>query len=79
MNWKPQVILYADDVVVLHKDKTAIEHCQRLTADWLASIGLELNPSKTRITHTLGTETDKAGFNFLGFVRHVRCIRGCYA
>ena len=79
MNWKPQVIRYADDVVVLHRDKTAIEHCQRLTADWLADMGLELNPSKTRIAYTLQTKAGEAGFNFLGFVRHVRCIRGCYA
>lgn len=52
-NWKPQIIRYADDLVVLHRDKTAIEHCQRLTADWLAGMGLELSPSKTRIAHTL--------------------------
>jgi RNA-directed DNA polymerase len=67
MSWKPQIIRYADDVVVLHRDKTAIEHCQRLTADWLADIGLELSPMKTRIAHTLYSEESEAGFNFLGF------------
>lgn len=67
MSWKPQIIRYADDVVVLHRDKTAIEHCQRLTADWLTDIGLELSPMKTRIAHTLHSEEGEAGFNFLGF------------
>ena len=66
-NWKPQIIRYADDLVVLHRDKTAIEHCQRLTADWLAGMGLELSPSKTRIAHTLQPVGDEAGFDFLGF------------
>jgi len=65
--WKPQVIRYADDLVVLHRDKTAIEHCQRLAADWLADIGLELSPTKTRIAHTLQAEEREAGFQFLGF------------
>ena len=67
MNWKPQVIRYADDLVVLHRDKTAIEHCQRLIADWLAGIGLELSPTKTRTAHTLQPEGGEAGFHFLGF------------
>jgi RNA-directed DNA polymerase len=67
LSWKPQIIRYADDVVVLHRDKTAIEHCQRLTAHWLTGIGLELSPAKTRITHTLHSEEGEAGFNFLGF------------
>ena len=75
-NWKPQVIRYADDLVILHRDKTAIEHCQRLAADWLAEIGLELSPSKTRIAHTLHPEGGQAGFNFLGFqIRQYRASR----
>ncbi len=65
--WQPQVIRYADDLVVLHRDKTSIEHCQRLTADWLADIGLELSPTKTRIAHTLQPEQGRTGFSFLGF------------
>ena len=67
MSRKPQVIRYADDLVVLHRDKTAIEHCQQLTADWLAGMGLELSLSKTRIAHTLQPQGGEAGFNFLGF------------
>ena len=72
-SWKPQVIVYADDLVVLHRDKGVIEQCQRLTADWLAGIGLELSPSKTRIAHTLEAENGEAGFCFLGF--HIRQYR----
>src|SRR5262249_34998035 len=34
---------------------------------WLGEIGLELNESKTRITHTLETIEGEAGFVFLGF------------
>lgn len=70
MNWKPQVIVYADDLVILHRDKGVIEYCQQLTTDWLAGMGLELNPTKTRIAHTLEAENGKAGFQFLGF--HIR-------
>lgn len=35
---------------------------------WLSGIGLELNPSKTRIAHTLKPiNNEEPGFNFLGF------------
>jgi RNA-directed DNA polymerase len=67
MNWKPQIIRYADDLVILHRDKTVIEQCQQLTAEWLTEMGLELSPSKTRITHTFQSEGGEKGFNFLGF------------
>lgn len=67
----PVVIRYADDLVVFHKDREVIEKCQRILSEWLTRMGLELKPSKTRITHTFLNERDrKAGFNFLGF--HVR-------
>ena len=72
-SWRPRVIVYADDLVVLHRDRDVIEHCQRLTADWLAGIGLELHPSKTRIAHTLQSEGGEAGLHFLGF--HIRQYR----
>jgi len=54
-------------LVVLHEDKDVIAKAQETTATWLATMGLELKPSKTRITHTL-TETDgQVGFDFLGW------------
>jgi RNA-directed DNA polymerase len=65
--WKPQVIRYADDFVVLHSDRTVIEQCQQLVNDWLKPMGLQLKPSKTRITHTLETVDGQVGFDFLGF------------
>jgi RNA-directed DNA polymerase len=65
--WKPQVIRYADDFVVLHPDLTVIEQCQQLVSDWLKPMGLQLKPSKTRIAHTLKSVNGQVGFDFLGF------------
>ena len=65
--WQPTVIRYADDLVVLHRDRIVIEEAQKITADWLTSMGLELKPSKTRIAHTLIKQNGIAGFDFLGF------------
>ena len=62
------VIRYADDFVVLHKDKAVIQRCREIISDWLAGIGLELKTEKTRLTHTLYpelSEDGKAGFDFL--------------
>ncbi|MGJ5674724.1 MAG: group II intron reverse transcriptase/maturase [Nostochopsis sp.] len=61
------LIRYADDFVIMHKDKAVVECCQRIIADWLTGMGLELNEKKTRIVHSY------EGFNFLGFnVRQYR-------
>ena len=65
--WKPTVIRYADDLVVLHADKAAIEQIQQLVSTWLAEMGLALKPSKTCITHTLLPCENHLGFDFLGF------------
>ena len=65
--WQPIVIRFADDFVVLHPDRAIIEQCQRIATEWLADMGLELKPSKTRITHTLHLHDGNVGFNFLGF------------
>lgn len=67
---KPGLIRYADDFVVLHPTMAGVEKAKRIVEQWLANMGLELKPSKTRITHTLEGE---AGFDFLGFqVRQYR-------
>jgi RNA-directed DNA polymerase len=71
--WKPLVIRYADDFVVLHEDAAVIEHARQVAADWLAGMGLELKPSKTRVAHTLHPHDGPVGFDFLGF--HVRQFR----
>ena len=66
---KPQPILvrYADDLVVLHKDLEVIESAQQFLTQWLIPMGLELKPSKTRITHTLVPYQGAVGFDFLGY------------
>ena len=64
---KPIVVRYADDFVVMHPDLAVIERAQQTANEWLAGMGLELNPSKTRTTHTLNWHNEKCGFDFLGF------------
>lgn len=62
------LIRYADDFVVLHKDIAVVQRCQQIITEWLKGIGLELKPSKTRLTHTLNKYGEEnAGFDFLGF------------
>jgi RNA-directed DNA polymerase len=61
------IIRYADDFVVLHKDREIIMKAKAYIERWLTGVGLELKPSKTRIGHTLLNENGTAGFNFLGF------------
>src|SRR5262249_8505869 len=63
----PIMVRFADDFVVLHRDRNVIEQCQRFIMGWLQPMGLELKPSKTRITHTLETGEHEPGFDFLGF------------
>jgi RNA-directed DNA polymerase len=67
VEWQPYVIRYADDFVALHEDAAVIRHVQQLASTWLADLGLELKPSKTRITHTLHPYEGNIGFDFLGF------------
>jgi RNA-directed DNA polymerase len=69
-SYAPQVIRYADDLVVLHDNLDTIKECQALLTDWLQPMGLELKASKTRLTHTLTPHEGELGFNFLGF--HIR-------
>jgi RNA-directed DNA polymerase len=60
------IIRYADDFVFIHRDKDIVEKAQTVISDWLAEVGLELKPSKTRIAHTIENLDGKAGFDFLG-------------
>ena len=64
---KAKVIRYADDLVVLHPDLKVIEAAKQTVSQWLDSMGLELKPSKTQITHTLNHHEGNVGFDFLGF------------
>lgn len=63
----PNVVRYADDFVVFHENLAVVQSCQQIIAEWLKDIGLELKPSKTRISHTLNRHEGNIGFNFLGF------------
>ena len=68
--WKPKVVRYADDFVVLHKDREVIVQAQAIASRWLQGMGLALKPSKTRMAHTRHPVEGVAGFDFLGF--HIR-------
>ena len=61
------LIRYADDLVIWHKDQKVILNCQVIIKNWLKEVGLELKPSKTRISHTLNEYEGNTGFDFLGF------------
>ena len=64
---KPGVVRYADDFVVLHPTLEGVEKARKVVEEWLASIGLNLNPKKTKITQTLVIHNGNVGFDFLGF------------
>jgi len=73
-------IRYADDFIIMHDRLDILLACKEITINFLAEMGLELSPSKTRITHTLEISeafkdefgTDRPGFTFLGFeIRHI--------
>jgi RNA-directed DNA polymerase len=61
-------VRYADDFVVLHPDREIVESAKTLIEEFLKTMGLELHPDKTRITHTyLSVYNQNPGFKFLGF------------
>ncbi|NJM17973.1 MAG: group II intron reverse transcriptase/maturase [Richelia sp. SM1_7_0] len=65
------LIRYADDFLIMHEDLNVIQKCQQIIVEWLSCLGLELKPSKTRISHTLNKYSENVGFDFLGFtIRH---------
>jgi RNA-directed DNA polymerase len=63
----PHLIRYADDLVVLHASLDGVLAARQRLEAWLGEIGLELKPSKTRVTHTLHPVDGQVGFDFLGF------------
>ena len=54
------LIRYADDFVILAPKAVQIIELQEKVEAWLAIMGLELSPNKTRISHTL--ETPNSGY-----------------
>jgi len=61
------LIRYADDFVIIHEDINVILKSQEIITEWLGDIGLELKPSKTKLTHILNEYNGNVGFEFLGF------------
>jgi RNA-directed DNA polymerase len=46
---------------------SVIIKCQEIIQNGLSKYGLELKPSKTKISHTLKEHEENIGFDFLGF------------
>jgi RNA-directed DNA polymerase len=64
---KALLVRYADDFVLFHSDKEVLDQAAKGITAWLGEMGLELKPSKTKVTHTLMPLDGKVGFDFLGF------------
>ena len=56
-----EMVRYADDFVVLCRTREEAEAALRDIQQWVSSVGLQLHPTKTRIS------TLEEGFEFLGF------------
>jgi RNA-directed DNA polymerase len=75
------LIRYADDFVIIHENLNVVKKCQEIIAKWLSDMGLELKPSKTKLTHTFKETDGNVGFEFLGFhiqqykVGNYRCAK----
>ncbi|NES68123.1 MAG: group II intron reverse transcriptase/maturase [Okeania sp. SIO2D1] len=70
--YKPKIIRYADDFVVIHRELEVILQCKKAIQEWLKPVGLKLKEEKTRICHTskqieINGKKEKPGFDFLGF------------
>jgi RNA-directed DNA polymerase len=63
----PHLVRYADDLVIFHASLDGVLLARTRLEAWLSQVGLELKPSKTRITHTLSPVEGNVGFDFLGF------------
>jgi RNA-directed DNA polymerase len=73
------LIRFADDFVILHENLAVIQKCQQIISEWLNGIGLELKPSKTRISHTLNKYEGNLGFEFLGFTVRQFPVGKCHS
>ena len=55
------VIRYADDFVLIHRDKLILQSCMQETERWLKRMCLDINTGKSELRDC------REGFNFLGF------------
>jgi RNA-directed DNA polymerase len=77
--YRPRLIRYADDLIVLCRDLEGIMVAHGVVEQWLGQMGLRLSPNKTRITHTLDIHDSNVGFDFLGFTFRQRRAGRCHA
>lgn len=71
---RPTLVVYADDAVVLHRDRSVVEWSRAAIQRYLDPLGLRLSDEKTRVAHTQQPtrQGESAGFDFLGFhIQHV--------
>jgi RNA-directed DNA polymerase len=64
---RPNFVRYADDFVVFHPTEQGVLKAKAVLETWIKDIGLEMKPSKTRITHTFQEYQGHVGFDFLGW------------
>jgi len=50
---RPIVIRYADDFVIFHSEEAKLLEAAEIAKEYLHGMGLELKPSKTKVTDTL--------------------------
>jgi RNA-directed DNA polymerase len=65
--YRPKLIRFADDFIVLCHTEEGVLAAKAAIEQWLAGMGLQFNPAKTSITHTLHRIEGRCGFDFLGF------------
>ena len=63
----PNVVVYADDLVILHKDRAIVERCQDLVSEWLRPMGLALSPVKRGLPTPLRRSTAPQASTFSAF------------
>ena len=65
----PTLVVYADDAVVMHKNRSVVEWSRTAIQAYLTPLGLKLSESKTIVARTqqLTDQEKGAGFDFLGF------------
>jgi RNA-directed DNA polymerase len=57
----------ADELVVIYSERVVLEPSQALMAEQWRGMGVELQPSQTRVTHTWHVEAGGTRVNVLGF------------
>jgi RNA-directed DNA polymerase len=68
---KRAIVRYADDFVVFCETQEDAEQAKQTLSTWLETRGRTLSVEKTKVIHL------SEGFDFLEFVRHESCTRGC--